>query len=404
MRVTYIAPNRAHHYAYALALARAGCLQRFVCGFSRYSPRAPLPELGDKLLRVDHLQNAYLAALRLRLPSTICEEVFSLSKQWLDYRAQKDALQSDLVLFYSGAGLRTLGALKSTQVRGVVEAVNSHVLVQREILREEHERLLLPLRGFHEREVARRVREYELADAIVCPSSFARQSFIDQGFPPERVRTVSFGVDRPSQMESGDRPRDSFRVLFVGQINLRKGVRYLLEAFKKLRHPKKELWIVGPKTEQSGIDDISLPEETRFLGVLKGAELENAYQSCHVFVLPTLEEGQALVLGEALAHGLPVIATVNSGASDLFAEGTAGFLVPIRSPESITAKLQLLADDRSLLKEMSARMRQKDRRLRSWEDAGRDLVGTLQELVRMPKKSVGAHPVGLENAALPVRG
>ena len=59
----------------------------------------------------------------------------------------------------------------------------------------------------------------------------------------------------------------------------------------------KELWIVGPKTEQTGIEDITSPEGTRFLGVLKGEELAQVYRDCHVFVLPTLEEGLALVMG-----------------------------------------------------------------------------------------------------------
>ena len=392
MQITYVAPNRSHHYAYALALQRAGCLRRFVCGFSRLSSRAGLPELGDKLLRADQLQTLFLASLRLGLPSAVSEELFSLSKQWLDFCATRDALRSDLFFFYNGAGLRTLAALKLTPVRGVVEAVNSHVLVQQQILREEHERLRLPLRGFHRNEVARRVAEYEMADGIVCPSSFARQSFIDQGMPAERVRVVSFGVTQVSGSGKVERARDSFRVLFVGQLNIRKGVRYLLQAFEKLKHPKKELWLVGPRTEQSGIDDIPLPEGTRFLGILKGAELEHAYRSSHVFVLPTIEEGQALVIGEALGYGLPVIATANSGASDLFTDGSAGFIVPIRSPGAIAEKLQRLADDRPLLEEMSARTRAGAGGLRSWEEAGQNLVEALQQLAHLPKRALNSLP------------
>ncbi len=206
MLVTYVAPNRAHHYTYAKALARAGHLQRFVAGFSRFSPRAPLPELGDRLLRADQLQNFYLASLRLRMPAALSDELAYLSKIWLDRSARKDALRSDLFLSYSGAGLGTFEALKRTQTAAVVEAVNSHVLVQERILREEHERLRLPFRGFHRRETARRVREYELADGIVCPSAFVRQSFLDQGVPPERLRTVPFGVTPFSGRAFGTSP------------------------------------------------------------------------------------------------------------------------------------------------------------------------------------------------------
>jgi glycosyltransferase involved in cell wall biosynthesis len=323
--------------------------------------------------------------MKLGLPSTLNEELAYLSKIWMDIRAMQDALKSDVFVCYSGAGLRTLNRIEKTAVKGIVEAVNSHVLTQQEILREEHEHLGLPLKGFPSREVARRVKEYELADGIVCPSSFVRQSFIERGFSPERVRTVPFGIQAPSEFKKKDRTDDTFRVLFVGQINIRKGLRYLFEAFAKLRHPKKELWIVGPKTEQTGIEDISPPEETKFLGVLKGEKLDEVYRSCQVFVLPTIEEGLALVMGEALAHGLPVIATHNSGGEDLFKDGSSGFLVPVRSSGAIAEKLQLLADDPGLLAEMSERAVARDNGVRNWESAGQLFVETLQDFARMPK-------------------
>jgi starch synthase len=385
MLVTYVAPNRAHHYTYAAALARSGHLQRFVCGFSRFSPRAPLPDVADKLLRVDHVQNFYLASMRLGMPSFISEELIFLSKLWLDRCATRDALLSDAFLFYSGTGLRTLRALKATRTVGIVEAVNSHVLTQKEILQEEHDRLSIPLKGFHERDVARRVEEINMADGIICPSTFTQQSFIERGIPADRVRLVPFGIHPPPRLEPSDRPDDVFRVLFVGQINIRKGLRYLFEAFEKFKHPRKELWVVGPKADPTGIEDMTPPEQTKFLGVLKGESLSRAYLDCHVLVLPTLEEGMALVMGEALSHGLPVIATVNSGGTDLLSEGANGFVVAIRSPDAIAEKLQLLADSPELLKNLSNQTGTRDMGIRSWENTVQILVETLEDFTRMSK-------------------
>jgi glycosyltransferase involved in cell wall biosynthesis len=382
MKVTYTAPNRAHHYRYAAALAAAGCLETFVCGFSRFSPRAGLPEVGDRLRRADHLQNFYLASLRLRLPEPVSTELAYLSKIWLDHLSEKPARASDVFLFYSGAGLRTTRRLASSPVACVVEAVNSHVLVQEEIMREEHRRLGLPFRRFHPREVARRLEEYRLADAILCPSAFVKNSFEQRGFSPDRLFVVPYGLALHAQLPPAPPDRDVFRVLYVGQVDIRKGLRYLFEAFEALRHPRKELWIVGPTTHQTGIADLSPPAGTRFLGVLKGDDLARAYRDATVFVLPTVEEGLALVLGEALSFGIPVIATGHSGGGDLFQDGREGFLVPIRDPRAIGEKLQLLADDPARREAMAQAALERARTLNGWEAAGRLLVDTLGRIVK----------------------
>ena len=324
MQVTYNSPNRSHHYRYAAALAKAGCLRAFVSGFSRFSPRAALP--GVPMIHADHLQNLYLAALRFHAPTRLSEQLAYISKLWLDRRSLAPARRSDLFLFYSGAGLRTLRRLRGSKTVCVVEAVNSHVLVQKRIMDEENQKLGLPLTGFPPREVARRVREFEPADAVVCPSHFVKDSFVSEGFPADRIHVVPYGIPPPEPVEPrAARLTEVFRVLYVGQLSPRKGVRYLLDAFARLRHPKKELLLVGPRSQPSGLEGATTPDGVRFAGVLKGAELARAYREASVFVLPTLEEGLALVLGESLAHGTPVIATVNSGGADLFRDGDGRF-------------------------------------------------------------------------------
>jgi len=387
MLITYAAPNRSHHYFYAAALAKAGCLKSFVCGFSRFSPRALLPEVGDKLLRADHLQNLYLASMKLRLPTVISEELAYQSKIWIDHLAKRPARESDLFLFYNGAGLNTAGRLQSSGVIRVVEAVNCHVLVQERILREEHERLGLPFRPFHRRETARRVREYEIADAILCPSHFVKDSFVAEGFSRDRVFVVPYGLSLQTRAAPAGGAGDVFRVLYVGQIGVRKGLRYLFDAFARLRHPKKELWIAGPRTKQTGLEGLQSPEGTRFCGVLKGEQLAQAYLGASVFVLPTIEEGLALVIGEALSFGLPVITTVNSGGADLFQDGREGFLVPIRAPEALAEKIRLLADDPALRGRMAGAARRRAAELNGWETTGKNLVGALASMVRSGRKT-----------------
>jgi glycosyltransferase involved in cell wall biosynthesis len=386
MLVTYTAPNRAHHYAYATAIARAGCLRAFVCGFSRFSPRAPLPAVGDKLLRADHLQNFFIASQKLHLPGAVCDELAHLSKIWMDWLSERPARESDVFLFYNGAGLRTARRIAAAGVSRVVEVVNCHVETQEEILQEEHRQFGLPFRGFHKREVARRVREYHEADAILCASEFVLRSFVEKGFSRERLFKVPYGFEPPPNADSAPPGGDVFRVLYVGQITVRKGLRYLIEAFRGLRHPRKELWIVGSRAPVTGLEDVSIPDGAKFCGVLKGEDLMRAYRSASVFVLPTLEDGFGLVMGEALSFGLPVLATVNSGAKDLFDDGVEGFHLPIREPAAIREKLQTLADDPARAIRMSVAAKERVRRLWGWDEVGRKLVETLQVIVNNRQK------------------
>jgi glycosyltransferase involved in cell wall biosynthesis len=207
-----------------------------------------------------------------------------------------------------------------------------------------------------------------------------KKSFVAQGIPAERIAVVPYGIDPAPMAKASTRDHNRFRVLYVGQIDIRKGLRYLIAAFEQLRHPNKELWIVGPTTSQTGIADLTLPTGTRFFGVLKGEELAQVYREANVFVLPTIEEGLALVLGEALSFGVPVVTTVNSGGDDLFTDGVEGFIVSIRSPDAIAERLQQLADQPELRMKMSLAAQARSRGLQSWDETGARLVKTLASL------------------------
>lgn len=349
MNVLYCAPVRSTHYGYALEFFRAGMLRAFVSGVSRFAPHGALPEIGNKFFRADQLQNFYLAALRARLPKTVTDELAHLSKIYIDRSCGRFADQADLFLHYSGCGLESARRVRQGGGISMVEAVNSHVLFQENIMREEHHRLGLRWKPFHPRETRRRVMEYGESDRILVPSEFVRRSFVAQGINPEKIIKVPYPIRSVvGATERTQHPRkkdDVFRILFVGSIGLRKGVRYLVEAFATLRHPRKELWIVGPMLNPSGLEQCTLPPGVSFLGVLKGQDLQKAYQNADLFCLPSLEEGLALVLGEALGNGLPVVTTDHSGAEDLMTQGREGVITGIRDAQALCAAFERAIQD-----------------------------------------------------------
>jgi glycosyltransferase involved in cell wall biosynthesis len=97
-----------------------------------------------------------------------------------------------------------------------------------------------------------------------------------------------------------------------------------------------------------------------------------------VFVFPSLFEGLALVQGEAISQGLPVITTPNSGGADILRDGVDGFIVPIRDPEAITARLLELYQDRALLQQMSDSARERATQL-DWKSYMARTVATIRE-------------------------
>jgi len=144
--------------------------------------------------------------------------------------------------------------------------------------------------------------------------------------------------------------------LFVGQISQRKGIKYLLEAFKNLRLEKAELVLMG--------DVIGSGEGLKaYEGIFKHiksvsyAELPKYYQSADIFVYPSLHEGSALAIYEAMASGLPIITTHNSGS--VVRDGEEGFVVPIRDVEALMRKLLLLYQDYCLRNSMGKKARKR---------------------------------------------
>jgi alpha-maltose-1-phosphate synthase len=373
MKITYTAPNRAHHYPYAEAMHRAGHLHAFISGFSRFSPRAALPAIGDKLKRHDFFQNLYLASLKFKAGDFISTQFNHLTNLSLDKASYKSARESDVFIFYRTEGLTTTQRLKKEGASTIciMEEVNSHVDNQHAILEEEYNKLGLGKYTERIPDHEKRLKAYEIADYILCPSGFVRNSFIRKGFEPERLLKVNFGFTPMAALDEQKKPDNNktFRVLYVGQLHFRKGLRYAVEAFRQLKHPRKEFVIVGPKAGVTGLEKMEMPEGVVFTGTLKGEELKDQYRKASVFVLPSLEEGLALVQLEALSFGVPILITSNTGGDDIINNGQQGFIVEPGNAKALAEKLQQMADDHTMLACMSYEALKTAHAYGSWERA-----------------------------------
>jgi glycosyltransferase involved in cell wall biosynthesis len=141
------------------------------------------------------------------------------------------------------------------------------------------------------------------------------------------------------------------RVLFAGSMTQRKGLADVFAAMQLLRRADVELVVMGSPIAPMEFYRSQYREFT-YMSTRPHRDVLGLMRDCDVLVLPSLVEGRALVQQEAMANGLPLIITENTGGEDLIVPGETGFLVPIRSPEAIAEKIAWLADHREALPDM----------------------------------------------------
>jgi glycosyltransferase involved in cell wall biosynthesis len=194
--------------------------------------------------------------------------------------------------------------------------------------------------------------EWSLSDVILCGSEFVARGVGECGGPRERCAIVPYGVD---SRFAGSTPRlrhpGRLRVLTVGEVGLRKGSQYILEAAKKMGS-RAEFRMVGQIGVRNEATRAKLAAHVRLCGPIPRAEMQAQYAWADVFLLPSLCEGSATVVYEALSAGLPAICTFNTGS--VVRDGVEGYIVPIRNPGAIVERLLHLAGNPSAIAEMSA--------------------------------------------------
>lgn len=187
--------------------------------------------------------------------------------------------------------------------------------------------------------------EHDLAHRIVVGSPFVARTLLDAGVTAEKIRVNPYGVDwsrfaAPASSALGTRP---LRFLFAGSLLARKGVPLLLDAWRSLGARDAELWLAGRAGEQVRPLIPDLPG-LRLLGQVSHRDMPGLYAQCDVFVLPTFFEGFSLVVLEALAAGLPVITTPNSGAENVITRPELGRLVVTGQLDDLVAALRAALD------------------------------------------------------------
>ena len=381
---TLVCIGKFHLFALARELLKKGMLERIFSGYPSWKLQdEDIP--AERLETFPWLQTQYMALSKWGLlgDGRLQRELAWHAHETLDRHVARRLPDSDVLFALSGSGL-TCG--REAQRRGakyICDRGSSHIRYQDAILREEFRRWGETFAGIDPRVIAKEEAEYEAADIVTVPSTFAYRSFLKMGVPESKLRKVPYGADLRRFEKVADPDPEAFDVLFVGQVAFRKGVPDLIEAFRLLKHPKKHLRIVGGMCPEMTryLKNHRVPDHVEFLGHIPQPELKQIMSWSHAMILPSIEEGLALVQAQALACGCPVIGTRHTGAEDLFTDGKEGFIVPIRDPRAIADRLQLLADDPQRRAAMSEAALQRVKALGGWTEYGNQMAHVMKDLV-----------------------
>lgn len=258
---------------------------------------------------------------------------------------------------FNSAGLELMQVARQLGIRVILEQTMAPRKSADRILAEEEQRF--PEWVSHagasreSREFAiRELEEWKQADLIVCGSEFVREEIDRCGGPSAKVSVVPYGFDYPGPRRDlmiGENAKKTLNVLFAGEVGLRKGAPYLIETARRLKGQLKVVFAGRNFAPRRICDELS--DNTTFLGMVSPDRLHDLYAWADVFVLPSLCEGSATVIYEAMAHSLPIICTPNSGS--VVRDGIEGFIVRPRDVERMCELLVTLRSDKELLSEMS---------------------------------------------------
>lgn len=331
MRVAICVHGRFHAFELAAELHKAGVLAQVSTTYPAFVARRFLP--GPIRLRTA----PWLELLRRLHGRFGGPSPDSLIGTAFGRFAARTLPEADVLVGWSGASLEAVREARRRGMAVVIERGSTHIEHQQQVLAQAYDQLGLRWNGIDPRIRAREAEEYALADRIVTGSSAAAATFAPHGVDAAKVAVNPYGVDldrfRRISPQRGQGPK---RLLFVGQVGVRKGVPWLLEAFSRLGGDT-ELHLVGPVDAEIRPLLTRLPDTVTLHGPLRGEALVDQFARADAFCLPSIEEGFGMVLLQAMAAGLPVVASTATGAADV--PGARPVLVPPADADYLAAAL-----------------------------------------------------------------
>jgi glycosyltransferase involved in cell wall biosynthesis len=319
-----------------------------------------------------HLFPLSFLALQRLFPKIVRKVVFVMMPL-VDYFIAKNISDCDVFIGLSGVNLRSFKvAKKKWNAITICDRGSSHVEVQKDLLRSKPPEIY----------VDRELQDYVVADYIMLPSTLAVNSFIERGIPKEKIRMNYYGVNLQrfcvkDTLKDENISQKTVKAIYVGGWTCRKGVDIICDAVMK--NPNLFFTHIGTTGT-----DILFPSHENIvsLGHIPNRELQKYYTDSDVFFFPSREDGFGMVILEALACGLPVIASKNTGAPDVkmhIEKKDNVILMNSVSSEELLGAIETLHKS-NLLNQKGEILTEKDKEFFSWKAYGERYNNILKEL------------------------
>jgi glycosyltransferase involved in cell wall biosynthesis len=404
MKIAIVVHGRFHAFDLAAALLRRGHDVTLLTNYpERIARRYGVPPDRVHSFLLHGVLTRLVHATRWRWLQRAAEApLHQLFGRWATRRLASETW--DVIHCWSGVAEEVLAEPRLRSARRVLMRGSAHIRVQHQLLVEEERRCGRRIDRPSAWMIRRELREYAASDRIAVLSSFAKESFEQEGVASDRLALLPLGVEpgafaADTAAVEGRRLRlldgGPLRVLYVGSLSFQKGLLDMARVIEDLAGPGIRFRLVGsvmPEAEVlagrlRGLADISGPVEQ--------SRLPAVYRDADVFVFPTVQDGFGMVLTQALAAGLPVIASDHCAAPDLVVEGVTGWIIPARRPQAVAARLRWCLQNRATLAEMTGRIATVFRP-RDWVQVAADFERLCDDARRTDAESSGDERVGQE--------
>jgi glycosyltransferase involved in cell wall biosynthesis len=343
MKISFSATNPCHLFPVARELAKLGALG---CYYSGY-PAWKLRNTEGMNVRTHSLRTNIVYGLLKYAPAGLrpsSRSLFLWQDHGFDRWAGAHLEPGDFIHGMPGQCRDVFRAGRKLGVRTVLNHATGPVRDWVRIMEPEYARVGLRLTDvcpYDDAYFAREDEEYELADWHCAASTVVRDQLVARGIDTQRIMVAPYGAEPEIFHASGAEAPKDFRIVFAGQVGLRKGLRTLLDALTLAAHADWRVDFYGAVADEAKMDLAAYQGATplHFHGAVAQGALAEGLRAGSVLVLPSLEEGFGLVVPQALACGLPCVVSDRVGGKDLLRHRENGSITPAQNAPALAAEL-----------------------------------------------------------------